>query len=73
MFEFFTERAKRAIVASQDEALALGHDFIGAKHMLLGLLAAGDGGRGMEVLAALGTDPAGLRAQVLTRVAPGQA
>lgn len=37
MFDRFTELAKRAVVASQDAALALGHDFIGTEHMLLGL------------------------------------
>jgi ATP-dependent Clp protease ATP-binding subunit ClpA len=37
VFEWFTELAKRAVVASQDTALALGHDFIGTEHLLLGL------------------------------------
>ena len=37
MFERFTDRAKRVIVVAQDEALALGHDFIGTEHLLLGL------------------------------------
>jgi ATP-dependent Clp protease ATP-binding subunit ClpA len=39
VFERFTELAKRAIVASQDAALSLGHDFIGTEHLLLGLVA----------------------------------
>ncbi|MFF6961305.1 Clp protease N-terminal domain-containing protein [Streptomyces sp. NPDC008317] len=56
------------MVLSQDEAIALGHDFIGTEHILLGLLAAGEG-RGLEVLAALAVEPAGLRQAVLTRVA----
>jgi ATP-dependent Clp protease ATP-binding subunit ClpA len=38
VFEFFTDRAKRAVVLSQDEAIALGHDFIGTEHILLGLV-----------------------------------
>jgi len=38
VFEFFTDRARRAVVLSQDEAIALGHDFIGTEHMLLGLV-----------------------------------
>jgi ATP-dependent Clp protease ATP-binding subunit ClpA len=42
MFEYFTDRAKRAITASQDEALNLGHDFIGTEHLLLGLVATPD-------------------------------
>ena len=39
MFERFTELAKRAVSASQDAALSMGHDFIGTEHLLLGLAA----------------------------------
>jgi len=39
VFDRFTELARRAVVASQDAALALGHDFIGTEHLLLGLAA----------------------------------
>nr|WP_223187170.1 Clp protease N-terminal domain-containing protein [Streptomyces sp. CBMA29] len=53
---------------SQDEAIALGHDFIGTEHILLGLLSAGEG-RGLDVLAALGVAPVALREAVLARVA----
>jgi ATP-dependent Clp protease ATP-binding subunit ClpC len=42
VFEYFTDRAKRAIVVSQDEAIACGHDFIGTAHLLLGLIAVQD-------------------------------
>ncbi|MFD9635516.1 Clp protease N-terminal domain-containing protein [Streptomyces violascens] len=66
----YTPRAKKVLEATLREAKALGHDRFGTEHMLLGLLAAGDGGRGLEVLVALGADPAGLRAEVLSRVAP---
>ncbi|MEU9097437.1 Clp protease N-terminal domain-containing protein [Streptomyces sp. NPDC048361] len=69
MFEFFTERAKEAIVASQDEAIALGHDFIGTEHLLLGL-AGTEGGTAGQVLAALGADRSRLRAAVLAAIAP---
>jgi ATP-dependent Clp protease ATP-binding subunit ClpA len=48
VFERFTELAKRAIVASQDAALSLGHDFIGTEHLLLGLVSTG--GTAGEVL-----------------------
>ena len=37
MFDRFTELAKRAVVAAQDAALSMGHDFIGTGHLLLGL------------------------------------
>ncbi|MEW2574852.1 Clp protease N-terminal domain-containing protein [Streptomyces syringium] len=49
MFEFFTDQGKQAVVASQDEAIALGHDFIGTEHLLLGLLTA-EGGTAAGVL-----------------------
>ncbi|HZE32124.1 MAG TPA: Clp protease N-terminal domain-containing protein [Actinoallomurus sp.] len=39
MFERFTELARRAVAASQEAALAMGHDFIGTEHLLLGLAA----------------------------------
>ncbi|HEY3751919.1 MAG TPA: Clp protease N-terminal domain-containing protein [Pseudonocardiaceae bacterium] len=42
MFERFTVLAKRAISLAQDEAIALGHDFIGTEHILLGLTGTGD-------------------------------
>jgi ATP-dependent Clp protease ATP-binding subunit ClpA len=37
VFERFTPLAKRAVVAAQDAALSMGHDFIGTGHLLLGL------------------------------------
>jgi ATP-dependent Clp protease ATP-binding subunit ClpA len=48
MFERFTEPAKRAVTASEDAAVALGHDFIGTEHLLLGL--AGTAGAAGQVL-----------------------
>jgi ATP-dependent Clp protease ATP-binding subunit ClpC len=36
--ERFTERARRSVVLAQDEARALGHNYIGTEHILLGLL-----------------------------------
>lgn len=54
MFDQFTELAKRAVVSSQDAAIALGHDFIGTEHLLLGLIStAGTAG---EVLRAQGVE-----------------
>lgn len=43
MFTRFTSRARRAIVLGQEQARALRHDFIGTEHLLLGLLAEGEG------------------------------
>ena len=43
MFERFTNRARRALVLAREEARLLNHDFIGAEHLLLGLLHEGEG------------------------------
>ncbi|MCX5386887.1 Clp protease N-terminal domain-containing protein [Streptomyces sp. NBC_00083] len=69
----YTPRAKKVLEATLREAEELGHDRFGTEHMLLGLLAAGDGGRGVEVLTALGADRARLRAAVLAAIAPPSA
>lgn len=64
MFEFFTDRARRAIVLAQDEALALGHDFIGTEHLLLGLAGTGRSTAG-DVLRELGVEPDRARAETV--------
>jgi hypothetical protein len=38
VFERFTERARQVVVLAQDEARALGHNYLGTEHILLGLL-----------------------------------
>jgi ATP-dependent Clp protease ATP-binding subunit ClpC len=38
VFEQFTERSQIAVALARDEALALGHNYIGTEHLLLGLL-----------------------------------
>jgi len=43
MFERFTDQARRVVVMAQEEARLLGHGHIGTEHILLGLLAEGDG------------------------------
>jgi len=43
MFERFTDQARRVVVLAQEEAHQLGHGYIGTEHILLGLLAEGDG------------------------------
>lgn len=34
----FTERAQRALIAAQESAKRMGHDYVGTEHLLLGLL-----------------------------------
>ena len=43
MFERFTDRARRVVVLAQEEARLLDHNFIGTEHVLLGMLAEGEG------------------------------
>jgi ATP-dependent Clp protease ATP-binding subunit ClpC len=39
----FSQRVKDVITYSREEALRLGHDFIGTEHLMLGLLRDGNG------------------------------
>ncbi len=39
----FSPKVKEVISYSREEALRLGHDFIGTEHLLLGLIRDGDG------------------------------
>ena len=43
MLSRFTERARRVLMLAQQEAIRLGHDYIGTEHLLLGLLHEGEG------------------------------
>src|SRR3954471_23665080 len=51
----FTERAQRVILIAQEEAKRLNHDYVGTEHILLGLIALGEG-VAAQVLANLGVD-----------------
>ncbi len=42
MFERFTDRARRIVVLSQEEARRMHHDYIGTEHLLLALLWEGE-------------------------------
>jgi ATP-dependent Clp protease ATP-binding subunit ClpA len=43
MFERFTDRSRRVVVLAQEEARLLNHNYIGTEHLLLGMLADGEG------------------------------
>ncbi|RKY34754.1 MAG: NDP-hexose 4-ketoreductase [Candidatus Omnitrophota bacterium] len=43
MFDRFTERARKVILLSKEEAKRFNHDYIGTEHLLLGLLKEGEG------------------------------
>jgi ATP-dependent Clp protease ATP-binding subunit ClpC len=63
----FTMRAKRVLELTLRESMELGHDEIGTEHLLLGLLAEGEG-VGVAALGAVGVDSVALRTTVLERV-----
>ena len=63
MFERFTDRARRVVVAAQEEARALGHGHIGTEDILLGLIRDGNG-MAVKALESLGMSPAALRERV---------
>ncbi|HCJ66536.1 MAG TPA: ATP-dependent Clp protease ATP-binding subunit ClpC, partial [Elusimicrobia bacterium] len=66
----FTERAQRVILIAQEEAKRLNHDYVGTEHLLLGLVALGEG-VAAQVLANLGVDLRRLRAEVEKIVGTG--
>lgn len=55
MDENFSPKVRDVITFSKEEALRLGHDFIGTEHLLLGLLRKGDG-KAVEILTAFEVD-----------------
>lgn len=67
MFERFADEARRATALASEEARKLGHDFIGTEHLLLGLLAGGEG-TAFAVLTELEVTLADVRAKVTERV-----
>ncbi|TAF47431.1 MAG: ATP-dependent Clp protease ATP-binding subunit [Sphingobacteriales bacterium] len=59
----FSPRVKDVISYSREEALRLGHDYIGTEHLLLGLIREGDG-MAIKILKFLGVDTSKLRRSV---------
>jgi ATP-dependent Clp protease ATP-binding subunit ClpA len=71
MFERFTDEARRAVVLAQEESRMLGHDYIGAEHILLGLIQEGTGAAA-TALESSGVTYAAARRQVEESVGRGQ-
>ena len=63
MDDNFSSRVKDVITYSKEEALRLGHDFIGTEHLLLGMLRDG-GGKAINILNSLEIDLDYLRKKV---------
>jgi len=63
MDDNFSPKVKDVIAYSKEEALRLGHDFIGTEHLMLGLLRDGDG-KAINILNAMDIDLSHLRRKV---------
>ena len=63
MDDNFSSRVKDVITYSKEEAIRLGHDFIGTEHLLLGILRDG-GGKAIKILNALDIDLDFLRKKI---------
>lgn len=72
MFDKFTDRARRVVVLSRSEAMLLEHSYIGTEHLLLGLIAEGDGVAAMA-LRSLGVRLDDVRGQVEEIIGRGEA
>ena len=55
MDDNFSPQVRDVITFSKEEALRLGHDFIGTEHLLLGLIRKGDG-KAIEILTTFDVD-----------------
>jgi ATP-dependent Clp protease ATP-binding subunit ClpC len=71
VFERFTDRSRRVIVLAQEEARLLNHNYIGTEHLLLGLLADGDGDAA-RTLASLDITLEAARREVLEIIGEGR-
>jgi ATP-dependent Clp protease ATP-binding subunit ClpA len=71
MFERFTDRARRVVVLAQEQARLRNHDYIGTEHLLLGLIAEGQG-VAATTLESLGISLEAVRAQVEEAIGQGQ-
>jgi ribosomal protein S18 acetylase RimI-like enzyme len=71
VFERFTQSARRVIVLAQEEAGLVDHNYIGTEHLLLGLIAVGEG-VGAQALGALGIALPSARTEVEVMVGRGK-
>src|SRR5512133_1074510 len=71
MFERFTDRARRSLFLSQEEARLLNHNYIGTEHLLLGLVSESPG-VAAKALESLGISLEAVRAKVKEIIGQGQ-
>ena len=70
MFERFTERARKVIILAREEAIRLGHNFVGTEHLLLGLIREGDG-LAVAILKKLNVNISAVKAEIEKIVSAG--
>lgn len=70
MRENFSSRVQMALQYSKQEAIRLGHDYVGTEHLLLGLIREGEG-IAIEILKNLNCDPDELKAAIEDAVKAG--
>jgi len=71
MFERFSDQARRVVVLSAEQARDLSHNYIGTEHLLLGLIAEGQG-PAAQVLTAMGVTVDGVRGQIEAKIGRGK-
>ncbi|MGL4632208.1 MAG: ATP-dependent Clp protease ATP-binding subunit [Leadbetterella sp.] len=59
----FSQRVREVIALAREEALRLGHDYIGTEHLLLGMIREGEG-LGLELIQKAGLNPEELRTSI---------
>jgi ATP-dependent Clp protease ATP-binding subunit ClpC len=72
MFERFTDRARRVVLAAQEEARMLDHAHVGTEHVLLGLTHETIGGVAAEVLESLGIGLEAVRQRMTEVIGRGE-
>lgn len=71
MLDRFTERARKVLALAHQEAVRLGHSYIGTEHLLLGLVHEGEG-VAAKALGSLNINVQTVRAQVEAMIGRGQ-
>ena len=66
----FTERVRKVLQIAREQAIALKHEYVGTEHLLLGIIAEGEGAA-CAALDDLGINQDDLRDEVLRTVKPG--
>lgn len=68
LFSRFTPRARESVERAEQVARALGHNFVGTEHVLLGIIDEGNN-LALKVLVALDVEPADVRAELVASLA----